>query len=196
MKKLIFSALFVFAAILSQAQEEGKFRVGLNLGGAFPSGGFGVMGDLEAKYNLSDNMNVGIRFGSAALVKDIEQDGAGDPIEADVSAQGSYLGTFDYYFPLSGSFTPFVGAGAGIVSIAAVSIEDGDDEEDFTGLDASSKFGGMLRGGFEAGKFRLTMEYNLVPKSTIEAVDGTELGEVGNGFFGVTIGFFVGGGRW
>jgi len=191
------SAIVLMFAICANAQEEGKVRVGLNLGGAFPAGGFGVMVDLGAKYNLNDRMNVGLRVGSAGLIKEIESTASGEFVEAEISGQGSYLGTFDYYyFPLSGSFTPYVGGGLGIVSVAAVSIADGDDEDDFTGLSAETKFGGMIRGGFELGKFRTTLEYNLVPKTTIEAVDGTELGEVSNGFFGVTIGFFVGGGRW
>jgi len=195
MRKLILSTLLLAVVSFASAQEEGKFRVGLNLGGAFPAGGFGIMVDLEPKYNLSDNMNVGIRLGSAGLIKEIESDGGGIT-EAEVSGQGSYLGTFDYYFPLSGSFTPYVGGGAGIVSVAAVSIQDGDDEDDFGGLSAETKFGGMIRGGFEAGKFRMTLEYNLVPKTTLEDIAGNEIGEVANGFFGVSIGFFVGGGRW
>jgi outer membrane protein X len=196
MKKVIFSALFVLAALFSQAQEEGKFRVGLNLGVAIPSGGIGFMGDIEAKYNLNDRMNVGLRLGNAAVIKNIETE-AGDEFEsAEVSANGSYLGTFDYYFPTSGSFTPFVGGGLGLFTIAAVAIEDGDDENDFGGLDADSKFGGIVRGGFEAGKFRLTLEYDLIPESSIEDVEGNEIGTISNGYFGFTLGFFVGGGRW
>lgn len=197
MRKIILSALFLVAVVTMNAQEEGKFRVGLNFGAAIPSGGVGFMMDVEPKYNLTDNMNVGLRFGLAAIAKNVETTADGGDFEsADVSANTSYLGTFDYYFPLGGSFTPFVGAGMGIFNIASVSINDGDNEEDFGGVDASAKFGGMIRGGFELGKFRMSAEYDLIPKSVIEDVQGNELGDVKNGYFGITLGFFVGGGRW
>jgi hypothetical protein len=49
----------------------------------------------------------------------------------------------------------------------------------------------LIRGGIELGKFRLALEYNLIPKSDLE------IGEsIDNSYFGASIGFFVGGGKW
>lgn len=41
----------------SQAQEQGKFRVGLEAGYTMPSGGGGVLFAVEPKTNIADNMN-------------------------------------------------------------------------------------------------------------------------------------------
>ncbi len=195
MKKISLSALFLLAVLFSHAQEEGKFRVGLNLGAAIPSGGVGFMIDLEPKYNLNERMNVGIRLGSAAVIKSVELTDGDDFESASVSATATYFGTFDYYFPTSSSFTPYVGGGLGLIRNAAVSVNDGDDV-DSSALDASTGFGGVVRGGFEAGKFRFTLEYDLIPETTLENANGDEVGTIKNGFFGVAVGFFVGGGRW
>lgn len=189
-------ALVFTANTTVQAQEQGTVRVGIDFGLAFPGGGLGFMFDVEPKYNLTDNMNVGIRFGVAIIAKVVEGSAADGYDSADLSANSSYLGTFDYYFPLGGSFTPFVGAGLGVYRIASMGVREG---EDFAGtdvLDASTKFGGMIRGGFEVGKFRMTLEYDLIPKSKLQNNLGEEIGTIKNGYFGVSIGFFIGGGRW
>lgn len=177
------------------AQEEGKFRGGLDLGVAIPSGGAGFLFDLELKYNIKDNMNVGFRYGSAAIIKAVQLS-TGDEFEsADISANVSYMATYDYYFVLGGSFNPFVGGGLGLYTLASVSAKDGD-EFDSGNLDTSSKFGGFIRGGFEASKFRFTMEYDLIGESQLQDVDGNEVGTIKNGYLGVTVGFYVGGGKW
>ena len=190
-------AAMLFWGNALQAQEEGKFRGGLNLGAAIPSGGVGFMADLEFKYNIADRMNVGIRFGAAVIGKAITTDGEGEYESADISANGSYLGTFDYYFPLDGSFTPFVGGGLGIYSIASVAAVSGGPDFNAGAVDASTKFGGVIRGGFEAGKFRMGLEFDIIPKTTLmDAAGERELGSINNSYLGVTLGFFIGGGRW
>ncbi|SDA55328.1 hypothetical protein SAMN03080617_00993 [Algoriphagus alkaliphilus] len=54
----------------------------------------------------------------------------------------------------------------------------------------------MLRAGVELGKFRIGAEYNFVPTSDLQNVSGQVIGEAVNEYFGFTLGFFVGGGRW
>jgi hypothetical protein len=56
--------------------------------------------------------------------------------------------------------------------------------------------GGLLRGGFEWGKFRMGLEYNLVPKSTLQDTSGNNRGTISNSYLGIHLGFFVGGGKW
>jgi outer membrane protein W len=193
MKKIILTAMVVFAFGFANAQEEGKFRVGLDLGYAMPKGGGGILYALEAKYNLKDNMNVGLRWGGAAMAKSIS-----DNLDAEVSTNGVIAGTFDYYFHKSGSsFAPFVGAGVGYYTLGNIGLSAvGND----LNLDASSKFGGLVRGGFELGKFRMGLEYNLIPKSTATTVNVLNLtaGErkIANSYLGISLGFYVGGGKW
>jgi outer membrane protein W len=195
MKKIILTAAAVFAFANGYSQTEGGFRVGLDLGYTIPSnGGGGILFSIEPKYNIKDNMNVGLRIGAAAMVRDIKSDG--DTESAKVSANGSYVGTYDYYFNKSGkSFVPYLGGGAGYYSIANVEINNGDNNDEIA-LDANGKMGGLLRGGFEWGKFRMGLEYNLVPKSTLQDINGANLGTISNSYLGIHLGFYVGGGKW
>ena len=74
MKKLIFCFLiFVFAVSLN-AQERGKIRVGGSLGLALPPTGAGLSIDLlDIRYNILDNLNAGIKFGGAFMIRDVAQ---------------------------------------------------------------------------------------------------------------------------
>jgi outer membrane protein W len=195
MKKIILTVAAVFAFGFANAQKEGSFRVGLDLGYTIPSnGGGGILLSIEPKYNLKDNMNVGLRIGSAAMVRDIATNGQSS--SAKISANGSYVGTYDYYFNNSGkSFVPYVGAGAGYYTIANVEV-DGNTANGELALDASGKMGGLMRAGFEWGKFRMGLEYNLVPKSTLQNTAGKEVGTIANSYLGIHLGFYVGGGKW
>jgi hypothetical protein len=182
MKKLL-SITFVILGILSvNAQEKGKFRVGLDLGYVFAQEGGGALFSIEPKYNLTDNSNIGLRIGSAASASE----GDGD-LEADANI--NILATYDYYFHSENSgISPFLGAGLGIFSLGDISTSGNNNSLD-GGL--GTQFGGMIRGGAELGKFRIALEYNIIPKSDLE------IGEsVDNSYFGVSIGFYVGGGKW
>ncbi len=61
-------------AQISQAQEEGKSLVGLEAGYTMPDGGGGVLIAIRPKYNIADNMNIGLRFESAAMAKNVSLD--------------------------------------------------------------------------------------------------------------------------
>ena len=76
----------------------------------------------------------------------------------------SYLATGDYYFT-NDYFRPFVGAGVGLFKLAAASFDNGDGSPDDL-VCSSTKFGGMVRAGFEMGHFRLGVEYNLIGNTT------------------------------
>ena len=194
MKKIILSVCIAFFCVSGYAQKEGGFRVGLDLGVVPTNGGGGVLFSLEPKYNIKDNMNVGLRIGIAAIVRDINDSGA--TTSAKVAANGSYVATYDYYFNGAGkSFVPYIGAGAGYYSIANVEFDDTDNSDNVM-VDATGKMGGLVRGGFEWGKFRMGLEYNLVPESTLQDNNGNNQGTVANSYVGIHLGFYVGGGKW
>ena len=194
MKKIILSACIAFFCVSSYAQKEGGFRVGLDLGVVPTNGGGGALFSLEPKYNIKDNMNVGLRIGIAAIVRDINDSGA--TTSAKVAGNGSYVATYDYYFNGAGkSFVPYIGAGAGYYSIANVEFDDTDNSDNVM-VDATGKMGGLVRGGFEWGKFRMGLEYNLVPESTLQDINGNNQGTVANSYVGIHLGFYVGGGKW
>ena len=199
MKKIILLVLITTAFANGYSQEKGKFRVGLDLGYVPASGGGGGLFSLEPKINIKDNMNIGLRLGGAAVVRDLVTNES-DQFTAKVAGIGSYVGTYDYYFHKSGSgssFAPYVGAGFGYYSLANVEVDDADVDQSQT-LDptVSGVFGGLIRGGFEWAGFRMGLEYNFIPDSDIENIDGDVVGTAKNAYIGIHIGFFVGGGKW
>jgi outer membrane protein W len=199
MKKIILLALIVFSITNSYSQKEGGFRVGLDLGYAMPSnGGGGVLFSIEPKYNIKDNMNVGLRIGGAAIIREIKTDANGLTSSANISASGSYVGTYDYYFNKSGSsFVPYVGGGVGYFSIANIELDnDFDGSTTEIAVDSNGKVGGLVRGGFEWGKFRMGVEYNLIPDSSLKNISGATIGTASNSYLGFHLGFYFGGGKW
>lgn len=196
MKAILLSIVVLLGiSFKGHAQEDGKFRVGLDLGVAIPSGGIGFLGDVELKYNLEDNMNIGFRFGSAIITKNLKLNSGNEFESGDFSWNASYMLTYDYYFGLVGSFHPFVGGGLGLNTLGSVAGKDGE-EFDIGKLDTKSKFGGFLRGGFEASRFRMSVEYDFISESTLQDANGNKVGSIKNNYLGVTVGFYVGGGKW
>jgi len=186
MKKIIVCAVLALMATSMFAQQEGKIRGGLDLGFAMPANGFGVAYDLHLGYNIKDNMTAGVRFGQAAMISVSE-----DETSAGASANTNILGTFTYFFnPSGGSFALFGGAGAGVYMLAAATASG-------TGASAEggNLFGGMLTAGFEFGKFRMAAEYTLLPSSPVKVVVG-DVPDRNNSYFGITLGFVLGGGKW
>ena len=80
-----------------------------------------------------------------------------------------------------------MGAGVGYSTLANIGFDElGPDE-----VEVDGKFGGLIRAGFEWGKFRVATSYNLIGKSDLG--DGVE---VKNSYFGISLGFYIGGGKW
>jgi hypothetical protein len=197
MKKITLFALLCLAFTNGFSQEKGKFRVGLDFGYVPANGGGGLSLSIEPKLNIADNMNVGFRLGGAAVVRDLVSTD-NEEFTAEIAGIGSYVGTYDYYFHKSGSsFAPYVGGGIGYYTLANVEVDD-TTADDNTSLNpsVSGVLGGLIRGGFEWAGFRMGIEYNFLPKSDIEDVDGDVVGTASNTYLGISIGFFVGGGKW
>ncbi|MBN7817126.1 outer membrane beta-barrel protein [Algoriphagus pacificus] len=200
MKK--FLAIISFFAIcnFSNAQHAGRFRMGMDVGPAIPKGGgIGALVNLEPKVNLKNNLNVGIRFGVAALAKDVTYYNINDDYEGEISGNISVTGTMDYYFNNGGSnVAPYIGAGFGYFALSSIEINstDFDTPDNIGDLEADFKWAPMVRAGVELGKFRMGAEYNFVPTSNLQNASGEVIGEAINQYFGFTLGFYVGGGRW
>lgn len=196
MVKKILSALFLlmFAFQLS-AQSQGDIRFGLNLNTAFPSKGFGMGGDLDLRYNVLDNLNVGAKIGLFAMAKGLE-------VTNEENFSGAACAMFpimlhgDYYFNSNGSaFAPFAGAGIGTFPLSNVAVTNNSDGQ-VGSVEVTSKFGGLARVGFEAARFRLALEYYLISKSDLYDTNANKVGEISNSFFNLSIGFYIGGSRW
>lgn len=173
MRNIVISVLFILGLTTVNGQEKDKFRAGLDIGYVFADGGGGILFAIEPKYNITDNSNIGIRLGlaSSSSNNDTEADG-----------NMSILGTYDYYFSNGKSSTvPFLGGGLGYYVLVDAS----------NTINLGEKFGAIIRGGVELGKFRLALEYNILPKTDLEFGESVK-----NSYFGASLGFYVGGGKW
>lgn len=197
MKKIALSILLLATVIIAKAQEEYEFKpfkVDVSLGYAIPGGEGakgGVLFVIEPKYAVIPSLSVGLRWELAVMARG-RADATGTNTEVDVKAAGSYLVTGDYYFT-SSKARPFAGAGLGIYSLAAASTED-----EGASVSAGTKFGEMIRAGVELSHFRVGLEYNIVPKTTMEYINSNGIKtttSMKNGYIGIKAGFTIGGGR-
>ena len=194
MKKIILVVLLALAFTSGYSQKKGAFRVGLDGGYVPTGGGGGGLLSLEGKYNLTNNMNVGLRFSSAGIARNIEM-GNGQVTNADISGIASIVGTYDYYIHIGSiSLVPYFGGGIGYYSIANVEAEGASYTSN---IESTGELGGLIRGGIEWGKLRVGLEYNIVPNSNLQDINGNVTNvTVDNAYFGITIGFYLGGGKW
>ncbi len=201
MKKIYVFLCLTLLCLSAMAQSKSApqlkpFKVDVSVGYALPAGTGakgGVLLAIEPKYAVMNNLSLGVRFEGAVVARFSGYDQEGDPLETDVKASGSYLATCDYYLMNNYSFRPFVGGGAGIFSIAGA-----ETNSTTGGVSAGSKFGGMIRAGFEASHFRMGIEYNIVPKTTFSGYDSNGNPTDGltspNSYIGIKVGVCFGGG--
>lgn len=195
-KRFFTVAALTIIGFSSFGQEANKFRVGVEIGAAIPKGGGGFLFAIEPKYNLKDNLNVGIRWELAAMAKAVTIDAQNDITDATFSAHSCFIGTIDHYFSKGDhAFAPYVGAGLGLYTLGNISASSSSSNVS-SGLALGNKLGGMVRAGFEAGKFRMGAEYNIVPASDYNLLVGGALESINNSYLGISIGLFIGGGQW
>lgn len=192
MRKIVLATVLLLSTQAIFAQDGTKerifkpFKVDVSLGFASPQGAGtkgGILFVVEPKYAVIDALAVGLRMETAVMARGIVGSG-GQAVSATVSANASYLATADYYLSNKG-FRPFLGAGAGMYTLASAEL-DSNDPNVPDNIPAERKFGFMARGGFEAGHFRLGVEYNFIPQSS---------GGVQNNYLGIKLGAVIGGGR-
>lgn len=199
MKKLFTVIVILLLAQTTFAQRAGGFRFQMDLGAAVPKdGGIGALVNLEPQILVKENLAVGLRLGVVGLAKDVTYYNIPDDYNGEVAANASITGTINYYFNKgNSSVAPYIGAGFGYYALSNIEIEDTTIDEDQIGnLEATFAWAPMVRAGVELGKFRIGAEYNFVPTSDLQNVNGQVVGEATNQYFGFTLGFFVGGGRW
>lgn len=203
MKHFLFSVLFLVACFSLQAQEKGEIRFAGNIGFCAPNSGAGISIDLlDFRYNILDNLNVGLKMGGAFMVRDFKE------INATTESATMHLNTnlmlvSDYYFHNGRSaFAPFVGAGIGSFSIYDINMKvDPTQSVNYTYNELplpAVAIGGAIRGGFEFGRLRLAMEYYMIPRTKMYDAANImqEIGTSANSYLAINLGFYFGGGKW
>ncbi len=203
MKKLLFTTLILVMALSVKTFAQKKdsdtefkpFKVNVSLGYAIPIGGTGskagVLFAIEPKYAVMQELSLGLRLEGAVTLSGVDLNSGTSNSSASAKAAASYLVTGDYYFS-NNDFRPFLGAGIGIFTTASAQLSSSNPN-----LASGSKFGGMIRGGFEYGHGRLGIEYNFVGKTTVPpSSPGYNDGyDVKNSYIGIKLGVNIGGGR-
>ena len=175
---------FLVCAVSASAQDFKKFSVGLGLGYAKPGGegaGGGLLVALEPGYRVNDALQVGLRLETAIVARGLSESTAG--FDASAAGINSYTLNGKYYLGTS-TFRPFVGAGFGLYSLAAISFGTAEAKSE-------SKIGFYPRLGFDLGHFNITLDYNIVSPSKFE---GSNV-ETKNSYLGIRVGGFFGGGK-
>jgi hypothetical protein len=202
MKSALLTLLLLSGILMAHAQSNDRIfnplKVDVSLGGAIPQGvgakGGGLFA-LEPKYALADQFWIGLRVETAVMVRTFTYSD-GSSSTTNVSASGSYVFTGDFYFTTS-DFRPFIGVGTGLFRLASVSVDD--NYGDNSSIASTYKFGGMVRAGFEAGHFRLGVEYNLIGNTVLQSYDYNSGNTVNspfkNSYLGIKAGVVFGGRR-
>jgi hypothetical protein len=204
MKNALLTLLLLCGILMARAQYNDRvfkpFKVDVSLGAAIPQGPGSKGGGLfaaEPKYALADQFWVGLRVEVAVMLRDYnENNGYGSSSNTKVSASGSYVLTGDFYFTTS-DFRPFIGAGAGLFALASESVDD--NYGDNNSVASTYKFGGMVRAGFEAHRFRFGVEYNLIGNTVLQSYNyntgNTVSSPFKNSYLGIKAGVVFGGRR-
>ncbi|WP_194777674.1 porin family protein [Pararhodonellum marinum] len=199
MKKLIAMIILLNIVFTAYSQEAERFRFQMDLGIAAPNeGGIGALVNFEPQVLVRSNLALGLRMGVAGLAKELVYYEIPDDYSGELGANTSVLGTANYYFNYGkGGVAPYIGAGFGYYALSNIKIESNDiSSEDVGRLKANFAWAPMARAGVELGKFRIGVEYNFVPKSNLQNIGGEIIGQATNEYFGFTLGYFVGGGKW
>lgn len=194
--------LFLMASILCvKAQEQGKIRGGMNFGLGLPQAGFGLNADFDIRYNIKDNVNVGVLLNGAFGLKNLTANATSSLVTATAFTTNATLLTSDYYFNKGlSNFAPFLGGGVGLYGVTNLYMT-GNGSVNYSSNNSPQPKedlipGGLLRGGFEASRFRLTLMWFLIPNTNLYNEKLVKIGTSENSYINLSLGFYIGGGKW
>ena len=199
MKKLTALLVLLFLVQLSYAQQKGRFRFSTDFGVAIPKdGGVGALVNVEPQFLLRDNLAFGMRFGVAGLAKDVTYFNMQKEYRGEIAGNVSVAGTLTHFFNTGKSnVAPYLGAGLGYFALSAIEIDQSyTAPAEIGNLEADFAWAPLVRAGVELRKFRMGVEYNVVPNRNLQNLNGDFIGEAINHYAGFTLGFSIGGGKW
>lgn len=185
MKKILYILIFIsFSKVKSQVNEKIKFELGMGYI-IYPTNG--IIFSLEPKYKIKENIEIGILFKSSIQAR------TGDNFDPYIlhskQLNNSLSVTYDYFNKNKNLIKPFIGGGIGLYSIKNTYTFKA---LPFLGLldpQQANKveFGGLIRTGIEYKRFKLSLEYVLLPKSDIS--DSYRLATIQNSNIGIHLNY-------
>lgn len=198
-KGLLISCLFLSCFCLS-AQKRDNLKLTTEFGFplATPSENLGLLFNIEPKLKVSEHLYMGLRIAIAINSQSFENQDSTQFIISNEFDHGfvSILPTLDYYWQKE-NLTPYLGLGIGPYSLAneidIISRGRSNPEDDLFSLKVGYRLGILIRGGIELKKIRFGLEYNLVPKITMESpIENKKIGTVNSSYLGLTFGLRFG----
>lgn len=159
-------------------------RIEVGFMGAYSPGelttyGFGGM--FEPKFNLHDQIAIGVRLEGVALFGG-SISGGGTSVSVGLRAVTAYLLKADYFFTTTG-VRPFVGLGLGMYNSGGTSGGTGG-----ASVTAVRAFGMMPQVGVNFGGFRLAFVYHIVFAPTLEVTVNSGSGaKMSRNYFGLEL---------
>lgn len=203
---LALACLLVAPSARAQATSYQSIRVDLTVYGAYASAdanAYGFGASIEPKYNLSDNLSLGLRLEAAAFVTQSVNVGQAGSQQVSLSqgarAVTAFLVKADWYFTTT-TVRPFVGVGLGLYRIASGS-------QSISGSGSIVQTAGTFQGfgfcpqvGLNLGGFRLAATYHVITGGdqvvTMQAVGATPTEvKLSKSFFAFELGGTFGGAR-
>jgi hypothetical protein len=184
--------LVTLSCLLSLAQSYGQdgvvyrpFQVAINSGIAFQAAATGVIFNINPSYTFQGRYKAGIQF---------------EGVINNMTTTGSSVLTFDYYFIRNQHFRVTAGGGYGFYSSSFLNGGCGGNmPPEISEIQTSSgKMGGMIRLGLEWHHLSFGVAYHFVPSTTLTTTEidqPTTKDTYKNGYWGITLGIILGGGK-
>ena len=192
LKKIVLFLIVLFGLFNLNAQVKLKIEPGFLL--KTESENIGLMFNVEPNIEISNNKVIGLRFGLALNPQKFETSDSSQFFFDDINDNAviSFMPTFDFYVNENYARL-YLGLGFGYYIFSSVDLANPSDN--ITEGSVNNQLGFLLRGGLEWGKTKFGLEYNFIPKADIRIPSGLTIGTVDNSYFGVSIGFTIGGGK-
>ncbi len=192
LKKKLLPIVALFCLLHVNAQVILRIEPGILL--ETDSENLGVLLNVEPKVKISENTRFGLRFGIAVNPQKFKINNSTSFFidDLDDNAIMSFVPTFDYYLNAH-HYCPYIGLGLGYYVFNNIDVSTRNTSVNILEGRVNNQLGMLLRGGLEIGHTRFGLEYNFMPKADIEIPDGQTIGTVDNSYFGLSVGFTIGG---
>ncbi|MBN1251927.1 MAG: hypothetical protein JXR51_16855 [Bacteroidales bacterium] len=166
---------FIYSQDFTKLKVELGGIYGLPSDGAYTAG---IGYYFNPSYYITDKINVGVKA-EFAIIGAASEDG----LSVSISAIGSYLATFNYYFTTS-KVRPYIGVGAGLYQLGSASVGT-----DVASIDVEfgDKFGVAPKIGLDLSHFTISVSYNYII--------GLDSEFASKNYISLGVGVFFGGGK-
>ena len=190
--KIVLPILLLFS--LSNLSAQVKFRLEPGVLLKTESENLGLLFNIEPNIDIAKNSVIGLRFGVSINSQKFEASNE-TPFFIDKqndNAVISFVSTFDHYLN-ENRYRPYLGLGIGYYILSLVDVSTNIGSQNILEGAVKNQLGLLLRGGLEIGNTRFGLEYNFIPKADIELSNNQMVGKVNNSYFGLSVGFKLGG---